>query len=328
MYHRLRTMKREVNRIEAQAAEWVALRESRALTAEEQAQFDAWKAADSRHRGAYLQAECAWLDLDRIKALRGAATAPGSTSSRSGALRVIGSWGIAAGIAALALASAAVWYLHRDPGETYASAIGEVRRIELPDGSRLTLNTNTVATVQFEPKMRDISLERGEALFQVAHDASRPFVVHVNDVQIRAIGTAFTVRREGERTDVLVTEGTVEIAHEGPSGREVRRVTADQRALLISPTSTADIEPVQPEAVERELAWRDGKASFVGEPLSTAVAEINRHSRKRIMIDDPDLAAQPVIGVFNANDAEGFASAVAASFNAEILIQGSEIHLR
>ena len=176
--------------------------------------------------------------------------------------------------------------------------------------------------------MRDISLERGEALFQVAHDASRPFVVHVNDLQIRAIGTAFTVRREGARTDVLVTEGTVEIAREGQSGREVRRVTADQRALVVSPASPPDIEPVQPEAMERELAWRDGKASFVGEPLSTAVAEINRHSRKRIVIDDPDLAAQPVIGVFNANDAEGFANAVAASFNAEILIQGPEIHLR
>jgi transmembrane sensor len=319
-------MTRDANRIEAQAAEWVALRESRPLTPEEQAHFEAWKAADVRHEGALLQAECAWLDMDRLAALRGAGTEPTASSALPRFLR----WprrGIAAGLVALALAGVTAWYVSREPGEIYASAIGEVRRIELSDGSHLTLNTNTLATVRFEPGIRDISLERGEALFQVAHDPARPFVVHVNDVQIRAIGTAFTVRRTDARTDVMVTEGTVEIAREGARGREVRWVTANQKALLISPAGTPDIEPVQPEAIERELAWRDGKVSFVGEPLSTAVGEINRHSRRQIVIDDPTLAAQPVIGVFNANDAQGFANAAAASFNARITIEGSEIHL-
>lgn len=317
-------MKREPNTIEAQAIGWLMRRDAGAWSAEDQVQMEAWLAADPRHQGAYLMAEANWLDMDRWAAHR----------RTSGPLRAAPTgvphthWALAAGLTLFLSFLAVAWYVQRDPGEVYASAIGEIRNIGLADGSRLMLNSNTLATVQFAQAQREISLERGEALFTVARDSKRPFVVRANDVQIKAIGTAFNVRVDEGRIDVLVTEGTVEVSRTGPSGREVRRVSARQMATLASPMSRPDIEPVQQEAIERKLAWREGKASFVGEPLSTAAAEINRHSRVQIHVDDPELAGKRVIGVFSANDAEAFVNAAAATFGAEILRQDDGIHLR
>jgi len=316
-------MEREPNTIETRATEWVVRLDAGPLSAQEQQDFDTWLSADPRHHGAYIQAESNWLDVERWAAHRRA-----SGSSKSVPVtRTRRYWALAAGAAALALVSAVSWYVSHGAREVYASAIGEVRNIKLADGSRLTLNTDTVATVQFKETRREISLQHGEALFEVAHDIRRPFVVRANDVEIKAIGTAFTVRIDDQRTDVLVTEGMVEVSREGPSGLEVRRVSAQEIDTLASPRSRPDIEPVTPEAVARKLAWREGKASFAGEPLSTAIAEINRHALPQLHVDDPALAAERVIGVFNSNDAEAFAKAVAATFNAAIVHKEDGIHL-
>lgn len=319
-------MERDTNAIEAEAIGWVVRRDAGSLSAHEQAQLDTWLAADPRHHGAFIRADTHWVDLERWAAHRRRSGSAKPESSGVSRMRRA----LAASIAAIsiAFAGAATWYLERDAGEMYASAVGEVRNIELPDGSRLTLNTNTVATVQFEGRQREVSLVRGEALFEVARDVNRPFVVVANDVQIKAIGTAFTVRVDNGRTDVLVTEGTVEVSRQTATGREVRRVSAQQRAMLASPASRADIEPMQPAAIRQKLAWREGKAVFVGEPLSAAAAEMNRHSRHQLHVDDLALAGRRVIGVFNANDAAAFANAVAATFGAEVRQEEDGIHLR
>src|SRR5262249_17764450 len=123
-------------------------------------------------------------------------------------------------------------------------------------------------------------------------------------------------------------EGTVEIARDGPAGPEIRRVSAQQIATLASPRSRPDIEPVQPETIARKLAWREGKVWFAGEPLSAAVAEINRHSRVELHVEDPVLAGERVIGVFIANDSPAFADAVAVTFNAEAVRAENGIYLR
>ena len=335
----------EPNPSDLEAAEWVVRLDAGPLPPEEQLRFDAWLAADSRHHGAYVRARSEWLGLERLAALaRNSALteirlAPPDVRPTTAAGRKIPTLRpshhgrryvqIAAGVAAVALLLGALWYTQSLHGQTFASEIGEVRNIELADGSHLTLNTNTRATVAFRDHQRSVNLEQGEALFKVAHDAFRPFVVHANEVHIKAVGTAFTVRVDDTRTDVLVTEGTVEVSREDVTGKmQVRRVTANQRAVLASPQSRPDIEAVKPEVIVRELAWRNGKASFAGEPLGSAAAEINRHSRHPIHVDDPELAARPVVGIFNANDSEGFARAAAATFGATVIRENGEIHLR
>lgn len=232
---------------------------------------------------------------------------------------------VAASVAAITLVG--LWYGGGLGGETYASEIGQIRRIALADGSELTLNTNTRTRVRFRDDERDIALQEGEALFKVAHDPSRPFIVRVNDVRVRAVGTAFTVRVDDERVDVTVAEGVVEVWRDG-TAVSAQRVTANHRVVIGSSGSRLDIEPIDPQSLDRQLAWRNGMLVFAGEPLGVAAAEINRHSRNRLHIDDPALAAQSVVGIFRANDADAFASAAAATFDAEIVRTDEAIHLR
>lgn len=234
---------------------------------------------------------------------------------------------LAAGLAAVALIAGAVWLERSTDAQVYASEVGEVRRIDLSDGSKLTLNTNTQTKVRFREEERDIALVRGEALFNVAHDASRPFIVRAKDVQVRAIGTAFNVRVDDARVDVVVTEGVVEVTRSGSNSR-IQRITANHRVVIASRESRLDIEPIDVAVVKRQLAWREGMVAFAGEPLSVAVDEINRYSRQTLYVDDPVLAARPIVGIFRAGDAEGFASAAAATFGAEVVRSESGIHLR
>lgn len=318
-------MEREQDAIRAQANAWV-VRQDAGPTAEEQREFEAWIARDRRHHGAYVRAKAAWLHADRLTALPGVQALP--FWHRRPTLPV-GPARWAAGIAALAVGIAIVWFTQFPNGDTYASEIGEVRNIQLADGSRLTLNTDTRTIVRLEPERREIVLEKGEALFEVAHDTARPFIVRANNISVRAIGTAFTVRVDDARTDVVVTEGTVEVIRDGASGEPVvQHITANHRLMLPSGASRPDIGAVAPDTLERELAWRAGLAAFSGEPLSVAVAEINRYSRHTIVIDDPALAARPVVGIFHANDAEAFADAAAATFGAEVHNTKGKIHLR
>lgn len=322
----------EPSTIESRATDWVIRLDAGPLSGSEQRELDEWLAADVRHHGAFVRARSEWLNTGRLAALMLPDTRKVPTRRVLGArvARLLGSrYALAAGLAMLAI-SVGVLYLiwWTSPffvGQTYASEIGEIRNIRLVDGSELTLNTNTRAKVQFKETQRDVALEQGEALFKVAHDATRPFIVHANDVEIKAVGTAFTVRIDHTRTDVLVTEGTVEITR---VGAPPQRVSANHQATLASPESRTDIQPVQAETITRELAWREGKVGFAGEPLSSAVAEINRHSRNPIIIDNPELASRPVVGMFNANDSEAFAKAVAATFGASVEGVNGEIHIR
>lgn len=314
-------MEREPNRIEAEANRWVIRLDGQPLSPEEQAELDSWILRSKRHHGAFLRARAAWLHADRLKVLC-AAQAQDSVGQPIGRRRMRTLF--AASVCAFCVALA-VLYVRTDNGETYASEIGEVRKIVLPDGSRLTLNTDTQARIEFREEERGVVLKRGEAQFTVAHDVARPFIVRVRGVRVRAVGTAFTVRVDGERVDVVVSEGVVEVSRDGDAN--VQRIAANYRALIASRESRLDVEPVDVQRVERELAWRDGSIIFAGEPLSVAIAEINRYSRVPIYVDDAVLAGQPVVGIFRANDPEGFAAAAAATFNAEVIRADDGFHL-
>ena len=324
------------------------------LSPDEQRDLDSWLAADSRHLGAYVRARAQWVDLDRLAALHGPARGQqrspvDSRTEEADCDPAGGKAGIASKLSRRRLLAAAIagvgilggglsWTILRNDRETYSSGIGEVRRLALADGSTLLLNTNSEVTVRLTKQRRDIRLVRGEALFEVAHDKSRPFIVQVNHTAVRAVGTAFAVRLENDRVDVTVTEGVVEVADlrtmagfdpvmPATSRPNVKRVAAHERAI-IAPARPPDVEPVAPPEADRQLAWRDGMVSFEGESLQTAVSEINRHNRRQIVVDDLSLAAMPVVGVFRATDLEGFAAAAAAALNARATEDGDIIRLQ
>jgi transmembrane sensor len=234
---------------------------------------------------------------------------------------------VASGVAALFLGAADTWWFGRRD-QTYVSKLGQIRRVNLSDGSRMVLNTATEATVRFDKARREIELTTGEGLFQVAKDPARPFVVRAGFVSVRAVGTVFSVRTAGQSVDVTVTEGVVELVdNSASSGSVIRRVGANERATVME-TSQVQVQSVPHAEVERRLAWRDGMIDFAGEPLTTAVQEINRHNHRQIVVDDPTLASRPVVGLFRATDPYNFAATVATALGAKSVDQDNAIHLR
>jgi len=314
--------------IELRAAEWAVRLHARAFTAEEQVELDGWLAADARHQGALLRARAAWVDLDRLAALAGghgrsrAALRSNPVSRSIPRLRVA-----AAGIAVLTCLSAGAWWLQSRSG-AYISEVGEIRHVALPDGSHMTLDSATEARVHFDNTQREVELATGEGLFQVAKDPNRPFIVRAGSVSVRAVGTVFSVRTVDQRVDVVVTEGVVELSDgNGMSDNTVRRVKANERATVMD-TRQIDVQSLPATEAERQLAWRNGMLDFTGEALSDAIAEMNRHNRRHIIVDDTVLAIRPVVGLFRADDPDGFAATVAIALGAHIVNQDDAVHLR
>ena len=171
----------------------------------------------------------------------------------------------------------------------------------------------------------------GEALFDVAKDRKRPFIVRAGDMEVTAVGTSFTVHRQQDgAVKVLVREGVVEVRHSAAA--PTIRVAAN--VMAVAPTPTPQVaEPVVrtvaigPSDVARGIAWRDGLLSFDGDTLADAARQFERYSDTRIVIDDPGLARATITGLFSANDPEGFAKAAAASFGSRVSNRDGEVHL-
>ena len=323
-------MNQSNQRSDLTAAEWAVRLNERSLSVDEQAELDRWLGADSRHRGALLRARAAWADLDRLAALSGRSeSTTANDRQRAAAPPVLRNRRrfIATAASTVFLGVAGAWWVWRRD-QTYVSQLGEVRRVTLSDGSRMVLNTATEVTVRFDKACREVELAAGEGLFQIAKDPGRPFIVRAGSVSVRAVGTVFTVRALDERVDVIVTEGIVDLVDESlPGGRLLRRVAANQHASVME-TRQVEVQSIRADEAERRLAWRDGMVEFDGETLETAVAEINRHNRRHIVVDDSGLASRPVVGLFRANDPDNFAATVAAALGAQSVNQDDIIHLR
>src|SRR5690606_36591729 len=189
----------------------------------------------------------------------------------------------------------------------YHSAVGQRSRIDLPDGSSLELNTDTVIDVKFTLERREFRLVRGEALFDVAHDVSRPFIVNSEDERVIALGTVFSVLKVGSEFIVSLFEGEVQVerlAHFRPGAKPLRSTRLDAGQQLIADTMHGfQISPVDTEAA---LGWRNGRLVFDGDPLREVVAELNRYSVRKLVLGDPELGSLRVSGTFRTGSAEAF----------------------
>lgn len=302
--------------IEAEAARWVWRRDRDGRTPELEVGLEAWLAGDVRRHGALLKAEAVWTLLERA---RETTTGPVARQARSTSRRA---WLAGAGVAlAASMAGVGVLVLRED---RFSTRVGEVRRVPLKDGSTVAVNTASEVDVAFRREQRTVRLRSGEAWFQVARDVQRPFVVEAGAVRVRAVGTAFSVRRRPDGAEVLVTEGVVEVWAEGAS-RAPARLKAGQGAFVadaIGLRATAALA-----AVDRKLEWRYGKIDLAGETLREAVADFNRYNDRKLVIGDPRIADERFYGVFNTSGPEAFAAAVGASLGVEVESRGDEIVL-
>jgi transmembrane sensor len=189
----------------------------------------------------------------------------------------------------------------------------------LPDGSVVELNSGAEILVSFSPDQRGVRLLRGEALFIVAKNAVRPFVVTAGAVEVLAVGTAFAVRQDVGHVGVLVTEGRVAVervpaqaAQPLPSAEvNDERVYLGAGDRLVVPadlpvSAPMVIRPVTPEEMALALAWRGKRIEFTGTPMAEAVELLNRQNRIQLSIADSAVARIRLSGVFWADDPEGF----------------------
>lgn len=302
-----------------EAACWAAKMDAGPLSPADLATLEAWLSADTRHYGALAQAQALLIPAQERAPLR-----PAEPVKPARRVFIVGG-GIAAG---LAVAAGSATYIAQVWNEgRYRTQIGEMRVIPLNDGSVIFLNTNSEVVVRYSKSRRDIELVRGEALFDVAKNKKRPFIVKTGTTQVRAVGTSFSVKvLPDQPVQVLVREGVVEVKRQDVPVAPAVLVASNNRAL--APLDAPIVaEPVETAEVGRALAWRVGRLAFHGEPLNVAALEFARYSPVRIQIDDPEVASKKVIGLFVSTDPVGFANAVAVSFDLRAEISGKQIRL-
>lgn len=201
-----------------------------------------------------------------------------------------------------------------DAGERIRTGVGQRAEVELADGSRVMLNTATELRVAFDGQSRRIELLRGQAWFQVARDRARPFVVAAAGREITALGTAFDVRIDRGRLEVMLAEGRVRVtdparAGVGETGRAIEMVP---NQLLIAGPGRVDVRQLADTAPVE--SWRNGMLIFDNRPLVEAVAEFNRYASRPLRIADQATGQIRISGAFRIGDDRAFTGALAAGF--------------
>lgn len=338
--------------IEEAAATWIARRDGDSWAPADAASLEAWLAESAGHRVAYYRLNAVWVESGRIGAARGVSrTRVWAIAATILALLALGVVSFEMGLfrSTPDAPPAAVAQIGDLPAEaiapiapvpdvappeqpsaapkqpafrrSYSTATGASRILSLPDGSRVTLDTDSEIRVSFDARSRGVQLERGQGFFEVAHDRQRPFVVSADRLRVVAVGTAFSVRKLASEVRVVVAEGTVRLEGNGllPAG-SIASVEGSAVQTHQGPSSE----------VERHLSWRTGVLTFRHTPLSEAAAEFNRYASRKIVIRDPEIASLELGGVFRSNDVEAFARLLVQTFpiDAAITPDGIELSAR
>lgn len=196
----------------------------------------------------------------------------------------------------------------------FAAAVGEIREIELPDGSRLTLDSASRVEAAFTETERKLTLREGRARFQVAHE-QRPFIVRAGSGEVVATGTLFDVSLIGGRTTVLLLEGSVEVRAQDDR-RTLERLTPGQK-LILAPSAPAE----RRTAARGEAAWPTRMLEFDDIRLDEAAALANRYSKVQLRLGDDRIRSLRVSGAFRAGDVAGFAQSLATAFDLRVVRQ-------
>ncbi|SNS59896.1 FecR family protein [Sphingopyxis indica] len=318
--------------LRSEAAHWFNLHLAGDMTLDDESRFHEWLGRSDLHRELYRGVERAW-------SIAGAA-------ADDPALRVPRKdLSVAAGVArrgwrALALAASIILlvaaglalapYFRAEPAQlaqSFRTELGQRSTITLPDGTVVTLDSETDLRFRQAPHERLAELIGGRAFFRVAHDKSRPFFVHAGGKSVRAVGTAFEVSIEGGDVVVVLAEGKVRV-EETTSGSGNSTDMVPGRQLTIGADRNWTLRRVD---VSKETSWTEGRLVFMNDALAEAVAEVNRYSSRKLTFAGGRVPDRKIVGVFKAGDVEGFVKAielngiahrVSASGDAIILSEG------
>ncbi|HEY5754684.1 MAG TPA: FecR domain-containing protein [Steroidobacter sp.] len=331
------------------AAEWSVELSSAEIPLNRIAQWQQWLAASEAHRVAFDRIQATWCAIDRSadeklpwpteaelasdaydssvpvsvwKEHSSRVAAGGASRRGAGWVGVLREYrrGIAVGLAASIVAALAIPLAlqfirsaHLEPAVTVVETrAGENRDVSLDDGSVVSVGARSVLWATLSRDAREVTLERGEAFFRVAKDPARPFTVTIGDMTVAAVGTAFNVRRAGERVIVAVAEGIVKVEAPAPRGASPShaQLSVGQQLSINTTDGSSSMQVLDADGI---AAWRDGLLQYQSEPLPSVIADVSRYSGYDIAIADPAVAELRITGTVFANDVESWLQSLEAA---------------
>ena len=280
-----------------QAALWVARLSSPDATDADRKAFEAWRSADPSHADAFAEMDAWRRTMGQVPdPRRGRRWKPKGVA-------VVAILGVAS------LLAYDMGMLDRLRADAWTE-VGAIRAETLADGSRVDLNTNTALALHYTAEERGVELLRGEAAFDVLPDRQRPFIVRGKGISVRAVGTRFFVRVDGDASPVGVAEGQVEV------------VASDGQAMLrageIAAHDTAGRLVAERGDVARAMAWRDGRLIFSGQPLAAVLNELERYRRGRIVLLGQGAGAKRFSGTLDPRNTDEALDVLAATMGVRV----------
>jgi len=335
--------------IVAEASAWFIEFRAGDITASTCAGFHEWLRRSPEHIQAYIEIAAGWAELPTadpegrlyiptlIKRARESqeenvvALSPWAPARLRRRRLSVRAW--AASLAGVAiLVGAGAWFtLYR--ADTFSTGLGEQRAVRLADGSTIELNALSTVRVRLSHKERDIDLTEGQALFYVAKDPARPFIVHSGTTTVRAVGTQFDVYRKENGTVVTVVEGRVAVAHSDSSRFAPNQlapalflVAGEQVTMPAKSPPTAEPKPKHAD-VAVATAWAQKRLIFEETPLASVVEEFNRYNTRRLVISDPELRSMGISGVYSSTDPDSLLAFLRAQTHIKLVESDREIRI-
>lgn len=321
-----------------EAMHWLVRIRDGALSERDLAAWTLWYESNERHKRAFDEMQSFWLacgDLADDAAVRerllrlgeGGAPPRGGLRSRHNGRRLGWALALAAGAAALVLATRTL--THRHPAGRAVSAAATlaplVRNTTLPDGSTVQLAPKSVLTVHYTRAERLVAMHSGEAYFSVVHDPSRPFILTVNNLTIRDVGTAFNIRDAGTRTVVTVVRGSLEVLSD-PRPAPLSPATRPVQVRLVAGEQVSWDRSGRPllrrANTGRVLAWRNGRLEYVDQPLSAVIADVDRYARRPVVIGDKAAGRIRFTGTVFTRSADTWVQSLPNEFPVELISTG------
>lgn len=304
--------------VEQRAADWLEQRSSETWGEAQDAELEAWLAASPAHAVAFLRLEAAWNRTTRLTALK----QPMRRTSPVQAPRHTGLKIAAVMLVTAALSIGGSFLVTQQDNQTFATTIGGREKLALNDGSKIELNTDTVLRIARGSEQRKVWLDKGEAYFDIKHDAAHPFIVMVGNHRVTDLGTKFIVRQDGARLEVKLIEGSARVdTQDGKRAvlkpGDVAVATATGMTLLKKPVAE----------MATELGWRRGVLTFNHTTLAEAVAEFNRYNRQKLVIADSSIAKLEIGGTFPADDVALFGRAAKIALGLNVKNHGGNVVL-
>lgn len=325
--------------IDEQACIWL-LRIERGLTELEKTELKTWLEEGRTHLDCMLKHAHLWDQMESLRMLGEVFPINEQVPEKKGSLRrrwlampaalsAVSAVAFTAVIVSLSLFTDPVnWFVEKDNSISFETQIGEYSNLILSDLSTVTLNTDSHIDAKISEEERRLVMYRGEAHFEVAHDASRPFIVKIGDREVRAIGTAFSIRRFDENDfEVLVSDGEVLVSEVPqyvqvkenrirlPASTDGRSIKKGQKLTVSRSLHKASVEEVEDRQINEDLLWRSGKLVFRGELLPNVLREVARYSKVELEIADEGLREIRVAGLYQAGDVDGLVHSFEQNLN-------------